>query len=221
MKLDRNPNTQQQLRKDIEPDGENLDDETFRKEIHDAYTRMSVWRRNVFQVTNGSIGKSFMNELTTNLDLWNNNSPYRNVALKMFMLLPNLSLQRESHKSKTNDNKDTLERRLALWKHKNISTLVVECLVIKSRMRNGTATKNTNIGEMFQKQMVKCNVNGTLQLLTNDQCKGILQLDDITMNEIHIKHLEASPMYDDLLIQGAIVLENEAIFSSIDESEIL
>ena len=41
------------------------------------------------------------------------------------------------------------------------------------------------------------------------------------MNEIHIKHLEASPMYDDLLIQGAIVLENEAIFSSIDESEIL
>ena len=98
LKLDRNPNTQQQLRKDIEPDGENLDDETFRKEIHDAYTRMSVWRRNVFQVTNGSIGKSFMNELTTNLDLWNNNSPYRNVALKIFMFLPNLSLQRKSHK---------------------------------------------------------------------------------------------------------------------------
>ena len=48
------------------------------------------------------------------------------------MLLPNLLLQNTSHKSKTIDNKDTLERRLALWKCKKISTLVAEYLVIQS-----------------------------------------------------------------------------------------
>ena len=68
------------------------------------------------------------------------------------MLLPNLLLQRTSHRSKTIDNKDTLERRLALWESKKISTLVAECLVIQSRLSNSTATKNTNIGEMFQKK---------------------------------------------------------------------
>ena len=171
MKLDRNLNTQQQPRKDIELDGENVDDETFRKEIHDQYTRMSVWRRNLFQVPKGSISKSFINELTSTVDLWNNNSSYRNVALKMFMLLPDLLLQRANHKSKTIANKDTLERRLALRKSKKISTLVAECLVIKSRLCNGTATRNTNIDKMFQKQMVKGDVNGVLRLLTNNNVK--------------------------------------------------
>ena len=41
------------------------------------------------------------------------------------------------------------------------------------------------------------------------------------MNELHTKHPEASPMYDDLLIQGPIALANEVIFDGIDESEIL
>lgn len=41
------------------------------------------------------------------------------------------------------------------------------------------------------------------------------------LNELHIKHPEVSPVYDDLLIPGPIVLANEVIFDSIDESEIL
>ena len=41
------------------------------------------------------------------------------------------------------------------------------------------------------------------------------------MNELHVKHPETSPMYNDLLIQEPIVLVNEVIFDSIDESEIL
>ena len=77
-----------------------------------------VWKRNLFQVPKESIDKSFINELTSAIDLWNNNLPYRDVSLKMFMLLPNLLLQCTCHKSKTIDNKDILERRLALWRSK-------------------------------------------------------------------------------------------------------
>ena len=77
-----------------------------------------VWKRNLFQVPKESIDKSFINELTSAIDLWNNNLPYRDVSLKMFMLLPNLLLQCTCHKSKTIDNKDILDRRLALWRSK-------------------------------------------------------------------------------------------------------
>ena len=65
------------------------------------------------------------------------------------MLLPNLILQCTSHESKTVDNKGVLQRRLTLWKRKKISTLVAEGLVIPwtySRLIDGTATKDTNIG---------------------------------------------------------------------------
>ena len=69
-------------------------------------------------------------------------------CIKIFMFLPNLLLQCTSHKSRTIDNKDTLER-LAPWKSKKVLTLVAECLVIQSQLSNSSATKNTNIGEMF------------------------------------------------------------------------
>lgn len=102
-----------------------------------------------------------------------------------------------------------------------MSTLVAKYHVIQSRFSNGTATKNTNISEMLQKQMIKGNVNDRLRPLTNNHSKGILPLDDITMNELHNKHPEASPTYDDVLIQGPIALVNEVIFDGIDKNEIL
>ena len=67
--------------------------------------------------------------------------------------------------------------------------------------------------------MIKGNASDALQLLTNNQC--ILPLDDVTMNELHIKHSEASPMYKDLLIQGPTAFVNEVKFGSIDENGIL
>ena len=41
------------------------------------------------------------------------------------------------------------------------------------------------------------------------------------MNELHIRHLETSPKYNDLVNQGPLVLVNEVIFDSFDESETL
>ena len=74
---------------------------------------------------------------------------------------------------------------------------------------------------MFQKQMKKGYVsNSALQLLTSNQCKGMLLLDGTTTNEL-IKHPEASPMDYDVLIQGITALVNEVIYNVIGESEIL
>ena len=64
---------------------------------------------------------------------------------------------------------------------------------------------------MFQKQMIKSNVNGALRLPTNNRCKGILALDDVTIYELHVKHPDVSPVYNDLLIQGPIALANQVI----------
>ena len=61
-------------------------------------------------------------------------------------------------------------------------------------MSFGAAKWNTNIGEMSQKQIMKVYVNGTLRPLTNNQFKDVLQLDDVIMNEVPIKHHKASLM---------------------------
>lgn len=158
------PNTNEQAQIPIVTDDQrdNLIDDNFRKSIHDAYTKMSVWRRNLFQLPKGSIGKNFIIELTATLELWNNNSPYRDIALKMFMLLPSLLLQRTNPKSKTLENKQTLERRLALWRDRKIEELVGECLVFQSRLSAQNNTKNISTNELFQKHMLRGNIKGVL-----------------------------------------------------------
>ena len=57
--------------------------------------------------------------------------------------------------------------------------------------------------------------------LRNNQSNDILLFDYVTMNELHIRHLETSPKYNDLVNQGPLVLVNEVIFDSFDESETL
>ena len=68
-------------------------EEAFVADINDVYEKMSVWRKNISQLPKGSTGKNFIKELNKAIDLWNNNSPLRNVALKIVMVLPNLLLQ--------------------------------------------------------------------------------------------------------------------------------
>ena len=75
--------------------------------------KWASWEEINFQVPKGSISASTIDEVTSAFDLWKNNLPYRYHALKMFMLLLNLVLQRTSQRNKTVDNKNSLDRRLA------------------------------------------------------------------------------------------------------------
>ena len=42
----------------------------FMTEINDAYEKMTVWRKNLFQLPKGRHGKEFINEMTKQIDLW-------------------------------------------------------------------------------------------------------------------------------------------------------
>ena len=99
--------------------------------------------------------------------------------------------------------------------------MVAECLVIRSRLSKVQQIQRKNIGETFQKLMLKGNVNGALPLLTSNQCNGLLPLNDETMNELHLKHPDACPINDDLLLQGTIKNVNDVIFESIDNNTVL
>ena len=99
--------------------------------------------------------RCFIQELTATIELWNSNSPLRGISLKMLMILPNLLLQKTSHKTSSSDNKKTLERRLELWRTRNISNLVSESLVLRSRLKNTNQKEGEDMGKSFQKLMLK------------------------------------------------------------------
>ena len=66
-------------------------------------------------VPTGATGKKFIDEISRLLNLWTNNTPLKNIALKAIHFMPPLLLQKPSKTLKAKDHLKALERRLRLW----------------------------------------------------------------------------------------------------------
>ena len=55
-------------------------------------------------VPTGSAGKKFIDEISKILNLWTNNTPLKNIALKANRVMPVLLLQKPSKTSKAKDH---------------------------------------------------------------------------------------------------------------------
>ena len=195
----------------------NIIDET-EKHINDAYEKMSVWRRNLFRLPKCKTGKEFIMEMTRLINSWCSKSPLRQYSLKALMVMPNLLLQQTSYKAKTSENKTTLERRLVLWKDGKIDQLIAECMVLQSRLeKSKSKPTDGDISNTFNKLMLQGRINAAIRLLSQTKNSGVLPLTQDTMQELHLKHPDAKPKYDDLLLQGPIKFLSPVIYDTINE----
>ena len=74
------------------------EEDIFRQDISSAYESLVKWRKNLFELPKGSVGKSFIDELTKLINRWSSKSPDRDVSIKALMVMPTLILQRTSIK---------------------------------------------------------------------------------------------------------------------------
>ena len=98
-----------------------------------AYSKIVHWKRNIFAVHSGALGKRFVNELARLFRAYADASVLEGVALCAAMVMPALLLQCPRH-SKTRVNKACLERRLHLWEVGDIHSLLHEGRCIQQRL---------------------------------------------------------------------------------------
>ena len=78
---------------------------------------MSEWKKNTFTLPKGKSGKDFISKMTKLIEEWNSNSPHKGgFVLKLLMIMLNILLQQTTFKAKVKTNKETLDRRMNLWK---------------------------------------------------------------------------------------------------------
>ena len=180
-------------------------DTSFENAVKDSYEKMTVWRRNLFTLPKGKWGKEFLQEMTNNIQRWCTKTSQRNISVKCIMIMPNLLLQQTSFKAKSSENKKTLERRLQMWRQEKISELTAECLTLQSKLDTPNKSRNTeDISKVFNKLMFQGKINPALRLLSETGNNGILPLTINTMQDLHLKHPVARPLYDQLLLQGPV-----------------
>ena len=98
----------------IEPKlwGDHTKDDIHHK-IDVIYEKIAFWRRNLFKLPSGAAGKKFISETTKWIEFWNQDvNEYKDIALKVLMVMPALLLQKPSFKSTAKQHSQCLSRRL-------------------------------------------------------------------------------------------------------------
>ena len=144
-------------------------------------------RRLYFNVPSGSSGKRFIRELTKWIDCWNNeNSAFREVALKIAMIMPAILLQKPHFKTKAKEHKECLNRRLDLWEAGNFEALLSEIRAIQKKLSSPTNNKTTNdnLAKTFAKLILQGKIRPALRLLEKADSKGIISLSPEVLEEL-------------------------------------
>ena len=149
----------------------------YREEIDNAYNELMHWKRNLFDLPKGTLGKTFISELTKLINRWSSKSPNRDICIKALIVMPSLILQKISNKWKTSKIKSHVDRRLNLWKNKDVEGLLNETRTIQKRLPQRQKLQRTEEkAKIFAKLVLKGKVNAAIWLLDDNTSSGILSL---------------------------------------------
>ena len=151
----------------------NISHQRFCEEINNIYNEVAHFRRNVFNLPSGGAGKHFIEELTFWLKQFNSNSDLNSVALKAFMVLPSVILQKPSATSKSKEHSVAIERRLALWRQGDLNMLMKEIRFIQDRFVNSKRGRPVeDISRTFAKLAFQGKLTSAIKLLDKENSSG-------------------------------------------------
>jgi hypothetical protein len=213
------PNLPELLNNDIEEDVNVtyncLDIKTFVKNINEAYEQSIFWRKNIFSLPRGDSAKKFINLLGYWIDQFNKDTPFAEVALKVFMVLPNLMCQKPTKFSKAVDHRKSLERRMKLWEDGHIKELVKEGRLIQRRLTSAVR-RPEDIAKLFVRFMLHGKVNSALRLLEQSGNAGVLPMTEENLLSLKEKHPPPAASIEGSLFNGPIREIEPTYFDVID-----
>jgi len=127
--------------------------------------------------------------------------------------MASLLLQKPSKTSKAKDYVNALERRLQLWKERQINELIREGETIQRQLPNTLAPKEIGkISRKFAKLMTRGKVNSAMKLLTNNMKNGILPLNNETLSILRQKHPQPKEPGESVLLTDERLQEIHPVF---------
>ena len=188
--------------------------------VENVYNEIVKWRKNLYKLPSGNSAKLFIRELTYWLEQFNNDMEYQCIALKVFMILPCLLLQKPSRNSKAKDHALKLNERLGMWKDGKIMDIMSECRQIQHQLKSGKQRTSEDTARIFSKLVFSGKINAALKFLSSEADNGVLDLNDATMKELSDKHPEPSPISEETLLSGPIRSALPSYFERIDDEMI-
>ena len=191
--------------------------ETFANLVNDLYNEIVTWKKNLFKLPTGNAAKAFIKELSLWLERFNRKTEHHSIALKVYIILAALMLQKPSKPSKAQEHCKKLEDRLAAWKDGRIEELIQECRTIQKQFSSNERCNKEDKAKNFAKLVFQGKINAAMKLLTNIDA-GVHNVDDTILNELQQKHSQPAPLTSDTLLNGPVNRVLPSYFDEIDET---
>ena len=199
----------------------NVCHESFCDKINKIYDEVVHFRRNIFNLPSGRAGKQFIEELIFWLRQFNSNSDLNSVALKAFMVLTSLILQKPSATSKSKEHSMAIERRLSLWRQGDLNMLMKEILFIQDKFVNSKRARSVeDISRAFAKLVFQGKITAAIKMLDKENSSGLLKFSDEVLTQLRDKHPFPAEIEEECLLHGpedlvpAGIFDKQQIFDS-------
>ena len=159
--------------------------------ITDAYNEIATWRKNVFLVPYGKVGRDFIDQVTLHINDWNSGSDNQHISLKAAFVLLAVGLQKPSPKSKAKDHQDVLSKRLILWRQGEINKLLREGRIIQGRIGKLKASEPPDRSKVFAKLVLEGQINSALRFLSETTSGGVLGRHRSAFFDVRVSHPNA------------------------------
>ena len=177
----------------------------------------------MFNVPSGAAGKNFIREMTRLIELWLQEHKHLcKIALKLFMIMPAVLLQKPSRKSTAKQHSQYLASRLEKWGAGKFDELMLEARSIQQKLKSFPKPDKDDeqLSKAVAKLMLQGKVQAALRLLGKEQPVGVLDTTEETVEVLKKLHPEGKPAADEVLINAEPEYFDPVIFTNIDERSI-
>ena len=163
----------------------NTNGQDFLEVVEKIYSNTVKWRKNLFQIPSGNAGKAYIRLSMLWLKHFNDNSSFKGIALKVFMILPCLMLQKPSATSKSKDHTMALERRLTQWSEGKFLEMMKEGDIIQKKLCSNKRKKHQDdAARVFSKLMCEGKVRAAIKFIEKNSDCGVLPSTDEVIEQL-------------------------------------
>ena len=163
----------------------------IRESLENAYNSVITWKPNLFRLPSGSVGKEFVEEITSIVNHFIKNTEMQSVAMKALMVIGPLLLQKPSKSSKNKEHISHLKDRLTKWKCGNLTDILNEGNAIQKRLLQGNITPLQH-EKVFVRLMLQGKVGAALKWISASRT-GVHDITPDTVTKLRDKHPQNAP----------------------------
>ena len=185
--------------------------------VRQAVEAIPYWRRNLFTLPAGALGKKIAVTMTEILQKWTQKTEWEKLALDSATIFLPLILQRSGTKVNAKEAKSTIAQRLEKWNNGDIMSLLKEGQMHQERLSKKRPHETPqHRAKIFARLILQGKVRAALRMLSEGGAGGVAHSSPEVLQKLIDKHPKARDADPDALLPGHFLPVPSSLFDALN-----